>query len=470
VILWLPFLALIVGAAIGFLVARAATRHAQVPRDCLPADPHHVLDLLRRAHGATFACLVRPDTGEALNAGSTAGADDLAERSAAAARVALGDRRRHVIRDGHTIAAVGDGDLGLALAWIGAAPAQETLDAALADQRSLLGGFQAHAGMGWGRRAGVAAPPTATVPEALESVAFAICESARSACDRPAVLVLREVGSQAATIVAVSQGADRRLLRSPVAPDSVAGRASMGDVPIAGASGTELFGPMRTDRRRRDAQGIAYPLHDGRQAVGALVVFGVPDQLGDAVQERLVSLAEESGPRLAVAAAIRAAETRAQTDELTGLWNRRALDRAMQTDPSAECALLLVDLDDFKKLNDSFGHTAGDAALRHVARVLRATLREEDLAARVGGEEFACWLPSTPLDRAREVAERVRQSVGAARLYWAGAELTIACSVGVAARPETVSQTANLYAAADAALYRAKEGGRNRVEVALPSR
>jgi diguanylate cyclase (GGDEF)-like protein len=171
-----------------------------------------------------------------------------------------------------------------------------------------------------------------------------------------------------------------------------------------------------------------------------------------------------------MAAAIRAAETRARTDELTGLWNRRALDRTMQVDQSAECALLLVDLDHFKKLNDSLGHAAGDAALRHVARILRSTLREQDLAARVGGEEFALWLPNTSIERAREVAERVRQGVAAAKLYWAGAELSIACSVGVAAKPATVGQTANLYTAADAALYRAKEGGRNRVEVALPNR
>lgn len=469
-IFWLPVLALVVGGVIGWLAARAAAPSDRVPRDCLPADPHHVLDLLRRAHGAVFACLARPDATETLNAGTAAGAKDLAERTAATARVALGDRRQHVIRDPHTIAAVGDGDLGVALAWTGAAPAQDVLEAALADQRALLGGFQAHGGLGWARQPGTAMPPTATVPEALESVAFAVCQSARSICDCPAAVVLRDPGSQAATIVAVSRGADRRLVRSVVASDSVAGRACMGEVPIAGAGGTDLFGQLRADRRRRDEQGLAYPLRDGRQGVGALVVFGAPDQLGDAVQGRLVSLAEESGPRLAMAAAIRAAETRAQTDELTGLWNRRALDRAMQNDGSAQCALLLVDLDHFKKLNDSFGHTAGDAALRHVARVLRAALREQDLAARVGGEEFACWLPNTSLERAREVAERVRQAVATARLYWAGAELSIACSVGVAAKPATVSQTANLYTAADAALYRAKEGGRNRVEVALPSR
>ena len=304
----------------------------------------------------------------------------------------------------------------------------------------------------------------------MESVTMSICESAHDISGCPTALVLRETGAHEATIVAMSRGPDRRLERSPVAPDSAAGRACLSDVPIVGTSGKDLFGHLRADRRRRDEPGIAYPLRDGRQGVGALVVFGHPERLGEAVQGRLLALAEENGPRLAMAAAIRAAETRAQTDELTGLPNRRALERAMQAGSKDGCALLLVDLDHFKKLNDSFGHTAGDAALRHVARVLRAALREQDLAARVGGEEFACWLPNTPLHQAREVAERVRQSVGAARLYWAGAELSIACSVGVASKPETVGQTANLYAAADAALYRAKEGGRNRVEVALPSR
>jgi diguanylate cyclase (GGDEF)-like protein len=244
----------------------------------------------------------------------------------------------------------------------------------------------------------------------------------------------------------------------------------MSDVPIVGMTGKELFGHLRADRRRKEEHGVAFPLRDGHQGVGALVVFGRPDQLAGAAQQRLVSLAEESGPRLAMAAALRAAETRAQTDELTGLWNRRALDRMMQSDQSAECALLLVDLDHFKKLNDGFGHAAGDAALRHVARILRGALREQDLAARVGGEEFALWLPNTALERARDVAERVRQAVAEAKVYWAGAELSIACSVGVAAKPATVGQTANLYTAADAALYRAKEYGRNRVEVALPSR
>lgn len=467
---WLLPILFALGGAAGWLARwRLEGRRGAAAPDA-PAEPQHVLDLLRRAHGAAFACLVQADGESPLTAGAVTGAGDLSERATATARVALGDRRQHVIRDPHTIVAIGDGDHGLALAWKGTALAPGAEDAALADQRALLAGFQAGSRRGWAPRPATTGTAAAAVPEALESAAFSVCEAARAACECPTAIVMRDAGSQVATIVAVSQGVDRRLMRSPVAPDSVAGRACMGDVPIVGMSGKELFGQLRADRRRREEHGVAFPLHDGRQGVGALVVFGRPDQLGGAVQQRLVNLAEENGPRLAMAAALRAAETRAQTDELTGLWNRRALDRTMQSDQSAECALLLVDLDHFKKLNDSFGHAAGDAALRHVARILRTTLREQDLAARVGGEEFALWLPNTSLERALEVAERVRQAVGGTRLYWAGAELSIACSVGVAAMPATVGQTANLYTAADAALYRAKENGRNRVEVALPSR
>lgn len=467
---WLLPVLFVLGGVAGWLARRQlAGNHGAAPAGAA-ASPQYVLDLLRRVHGAAFACLVGGDGDPLLTAGSPAGAGDLWERAAATARVALGDRRQHVIREPHTIVAVGDGDHGVALAWVGTAVAAEVADAALVDQRALLAGLRAGGGPAWAPKPAAGATPGTAAPEALESVAFGICEAARAASDCAAAVVLRDPSTQSAAIVAVSQGADRRLIHSPVAPDSVVGRACMGDVPIVGMSGKELFGQLRADRRRRDEQGGAFPLHDGRQGVGALVVFGTPDQLSGPVQQRLMTLAEESGPRLAVAAALRAAETRAQTDELTGLWNRRALDRAMVSDPSAQCALLLVDLDHFKKLNDSLGHAAGDAALRHVARVLRGALREQDLAARVGGEEFALWLPNTPLERAREVAERVREAVGRAKLYWAGAELSLACSIGVAAKPATVRQTANLFTAADAALYRAKEAGRNRVEVALPNR
>jgi diguanylate cyclase (GGDEF)-like protein len=453
---------------VGWLAGRRRRTGGGDAAEGVPPDLHQVLDLLRRAHGAAVGCLVRAGADGPLTVEGAGGEGDLPQRTVATARVALGDRQQHVIAEPHTIVAAGDGEFGVALAWEGAGLAQDLVDAAQADQRRLLGGFRNQQAV-WSlpdrtRRT------TATVPEALESVAFAICETARAISECPTAVVSRDPEAQAATVVAVSHGADRRLIRSPVAPESVAGRACMGEVPIVGMSGKDLFGQQRLDRRQHEEQGIAYPLRDGRQGVGALIVFAEAGRLGGDAQRRLSVVAADGGPRLAVAAAIRAAETRAQTDELTGLWNRRALERVMQTDQSPECVLALVDLDHFKKLNDSFGHTAGDAMLRHVARVLRATLREQDLAARVGGEEFALWLPTTGLATGQEVAERVRAAIAGSRLYWAGADLSITCSLGLAGKPETTAQGANLYSAADAALYRAKEGGRNRVEVALPSR
>jgi diguanylate cyclase (GGDEF)-like protein len=155
------------------------------------------------------------------------------------------------------------------------------------------------------------------------------------------------------------------------------------------------------------------------------------------------------------------------TDELTRLPNRRALDRALvgwgDDQPGA---LLCVDIDLFKKVNDDLGHAAGDAALKHVARIFRQALREGDVAARIGGEEFAIWLPHTPLTHAVDVAERIRKSVEATVMHWAGTDVKMTCSVGVAAIPETVTQVANLFPTADSALYQAKSRGRNRVETA----
>jgi diguanylate cyclase (GGDEF)-like protein len=313
-------------------------------------------------------------------------------------------------------------------------------------------------------------PPGTAVgsTESLESVAFSVCEAARQATGRKTAIVLRDWTGQFAEILSVSHGTDRRLLGSRVTPESAAGRAFLGDVPIVGLDGRELFGQLRADRRRQDEGGTAFPLHDHqRQVIGSLVVLGRWDEVDSQGRARLMEALASGGPRVAAAAAVRAAELKAMTDELTGLWNRRALDAAMRVSDQDPCALALLDLDHFKNLNDTYGHTAGDAALRHVAAVLRRVLRGDDLAARVGGEEFALWFPNTERARATEVAERVRSAVAASRLQWAGAELTLTCSLGVATKPDIVRQTANLYAAADAALYAAKEAGRNRVQIAL---
>jgi len=125
---------------------------------------------------------------------------------------------------------------------------------------------------------------------------------------------------------------------------------------------------------------------------------------------------------------------------------------------------VFVDIDHFKRLNDTLGHQAGDSALRHVADILRRAVRDNDLVARIGGEEFAIWMPHTPIEVGLEVAGRIRATVESTLWRWSGEAYPLTLSCGVASYPETVRDLANLRGAADAALYTAKQGGRNRVE------
>jgi diguanylate cyclase (GGDEF)-like protein len=164
----------------------------------------------------------------------------------------------------------------------------------------------------------------------------------------------------------------------------------------------------------------------------------------------------------------------AARDGLTQLYNRRAFDERLAKARAREerqpaggrFGVLLLDIDHFKKLNDTFGHPAGDAALKHTARVLEQHLREGDEAARYGGEEFAIILPGADAAGALPLAERVRAAIEKSHLVFEGARLAVTVSVGVAAWPEDGHELPDLLGAADRALYAAKEGGRNRVAAA----
>jgi diguanylate cyclase (GGDEF)-like protein len=155
------------------------------------------------------------------------------------------------------------------------------------------------------------------------------------------------------------------------------------------------------------------------------------------------------------------------TDPLTGIANRRRLDAALAafcSTGSETGALMLIDIDAFKAFNDRHGHPSGDRCLCEVARCLAARLRQRDLLARLGGEEFAVLLPDVTLDEAVEAAERLRAAVEGYRLEVDGVVVGITISVGVAAAGGL--DAAQLMASADAALYAAKRAGRHRVSSA----
>ncbi|MFJ4542874.1 diguanylate cyclase [Pseudomonas sp. NPDC088885] len=152
----------------------------------------------------------------------------------------------------------------------------------------------------------------------------------------------------------------------------------------------------------------------------------------------------------------------AQSDPLTGLANRRAMDAALNLlDQSGQgYSVLALDIDHFKRVNDTFGHDAGDVALRSVADILKQNLRSGDWACRSGGEEFALILPDTPLDTARMIAERVRAHLEETEVPQVG-KLTM--SIGVACRDADIATSPSVLKLADERLYIAKQSGRNKV-------
>jgi len=161
-------------------------------------------------------------------------------------------------------------------------------------------------------------------------------------------------------------------------------------------------------------------------------------------------------------------ERRAQRDGFTGCYNKsyfneRARVEVARAIAQAEALSLVVfDLDHFKRLNDGHGHDAGDAVLKELAQLVRRNgVRENDVFARFGGEEFVILLPGTALDAAMGIAERLRQQVARHRFEYAGVALAVTVSVGVAACKDGIASAAELFRAADAALYRAKQAGRD---------
>ncbi|MBK8790602.1 MAG: diguanylate cyclase [Geothrix sp.] len=156
-------------------------------------------------------------------------------------------------------------------------------------------------------------------------------------------------------------------------------------------------------------------------------------------------------------------------DPLTGLANRGSALAELQNRFGLSqrygrpLSVVVCDLDHFKQVNDTYGHGAGDFVLRTFGERLIATLREADLAGRIGGEEFLMVLPETDLAGARPFAERLRKAIAATPIQLASGGLTVTCSMGIAERTGDDLNAGQLLARADAALYRAKGGGRNQV-------
>jgi eukaryotic-like serine/threonine-protein kinase len=216
---------------------------------------------------------------------------------------------------------------------------------------------------------------------------------------------------------------------------------------------------------------ISAPLTTDQGPVGAIVVSRRTADGWPASAERILAgAAIEASAALARAYSHRQAEERASTDALTGLPNRRYFDEfcallARRRRSEDAVGVLMVDIDRFKVLNDTYGHGIGDEVLRAVAGAVAAAVREDDVPARYGGEEFAVLLRNPSLDVAIEVGERVREAVAALDLSAHGVP-GASVSVGVAVAEQPDEPISDIIANADRALYEAKRGGRDRVVAA----
>jgi len=162
-------------------------------------------------------------------------------------------------------------------------------------------------------------------------------------------------------------------------------------------------------------------------------------------------------------------------DVLTGAYNRRKLEEQIAAEIvrsvryKRPLSLLMLDIDHFKRVNDSLGHLAGDEVIRHVARIAGSSLRKSDLLGRYGGEEFGVLLPEVAGDGAVVVAERIRNSVAASPASFEGRGVPVTISIGAAQLRINGAVTSNLMADADEALYASKKSGRNRVTLQQPA-
>ena len=475
----LVVLAALAGGAVGWTLARRRAGIAMAAGAGAHLLPDPALEWLRRAYGASGVWVAEIDPREE---GPHAERIVDAERLSVAQIVAV-DRRLEQARDhAQSGAERMDGGMLVFHADAGAAVALllpvdfdgSRLDLVESDLRRLLHGVRRKPQL-------VALAQAQSQDASLEStgsVGLRLAYQLERALDAQVIVAARDAAPALPSdgslpplpptrIVGVSGRGDRRLLDVTVPEISDIARVARGEVGSLTMQGDPLGGVV-ADRRQHPGTVVLYPILVGDEAFGAVAIWppGGREPIGAALAELLEALAN-AGPRLARALEADQRAAHATSDRLTGLANRRKFEELLgQAEPKGPRvgAMVYADLDRFKLLNDTLGHPAGDAALIHFARIIQGQIRGGDMAARIGGEEFAIWLPKADLETGARIAERIRIRLGTAPWDWNGRPWPLSASFGVAACPETGATVRLLPAQADAALYVAKKSGRNRVE------
>ncbi len=214
---------------------------------------------------------------------------------------------------------------------------------------------------------------------------------------------------------------------------------------------------------------LAIPLRAQQRVCGALLLTRSGEPFPARELRLLRIYCNQAAVALGNAIVYERVENLAATDALTGLFNRRYLDGALERElaragrSESSLALLLLDIDHFKSFNDNYGHALGDRGLKKVATTLSDRLRQTDVLARFGGEEFVVVLPQVTAAAALDSAEHIHASVGQTKIHAGGERTHVTVSIGLAMFPDQSDTPESLLDAADQALYHAKKLDRNRV-------
>jgi diguanylate cyclase (GGDEF)-like protein len=474
----MSFLAFLVGGLAGAALVWLFLRRGRAPGVAPGVAPHLLpdpaLEWLRRAHGATGVWVAEMDSSDG---------EPHAERVVDAERLSVGqivavDRRLERARDqeqsgaermeGGTLVFHAAAGIAVGLLLPGTSDASR-LEVAESDLRRLADGVR--------RRPQIVQLVQAHTQEAslesVGSVGLRLAYQLERMLDAQVVVAALESAAESADesenaeavrVIGVSGRGDRRLLDTMLPEGSDLARVARGDVDSIFFEGDPLGGVV-ADRRQHPSGVLVLPMRAGERCVGAVALWppGGRDPTGGARAEIVAALAN-AAPRVVTAMEADRLKEKTRLDPLTGLLNRRGLDAVLNRLDVGDGALIYADLDHFKQLNDRMGHPAGDAVLIHFARIIRDQIRTGDVPARVGGEEFAIWLPGARLEVGYRIAERIRIRLNTMPWDWQGKARALSASFGVAACPETSREVADLIPQADAALYVAKNSGRNRVE------